>query len=169
MSRGIDELRAGWEAASERVRKERGESRWSQKRGWADLIYLQGLWLLRSDHSDRQKGFGRLIKIIISYPSHITLADGMHVVALLSSSCQRCHWIRDNSWWSIEEKCSDFEAMAQLYSPSFTLNLLLALVFTVWKGPALKYSITELLMHPQFKCISVSLHARLEVPLMFNS
>ncbi len=58
------------------------------ERGWADLIYSQGLWLLLSDHFDRQKGFGRLIKIIISYPSHITLADGMHVVALLTSSCQ---------------------------------------------------------------------------------
>lgn len=61
------------------------------ERGWADLIYSQSLWMLLSDHSDRQKGFGRLIKIIILYPSHITLADGMHVVALPSPSCQCCH------------------------------------------------------------------------------
>lgn len=109
-------------------KSEKGKSgkQMEPERGWADLIYSQGLRSLLSDHSDRQRGFGRLIKIIISYPSHITLADGTHVLALLSSSCQRCHRICDNSWWSLEGKL-DFEAMPQLNSLSFsTLNALLA-------------------------------------------
>lgn len=50
------------------------------RKGEAEGVNLfRNLWFLLSNHSDRQEGVGQQIKIIFSYDSHISLADGGHV------------------------------------------------------------------------------------------
>lgn len=77
--------------------------------------------------------------------------------------CQWCKWIWDNSKWSIWVKFftwADFEAIEQLYYLHHLYSM---------KDPTLKFYTYELLMWPEFKSISLSWRARLEVPLIFNS
>lgn len=55
--------------------------RWSQSEVGPKLIFLKNLVVASQppNHSDGQEGVGQLIKIVFSYDSHISLADGRHV------------------------------------------------------------------------------------------
>lgn len=79
-----------------RGRKGRVESRWSQNEVGLIESIGGGPAVVPLRATLTGGGFGRLIKIIISYPSHITLADGTHAVAsaALSAPCQcrRSKW-----------------------------------------------------------------------------
>lgn len=143
-----------------RSEKGKGKADGARKRlGWFNLFaglevapfrplwQAEGIWQTDQNYN------------LMPFSHHTTLANGVHVPAHLTYSYQWCLWIYDNSWWSLEGKLD----LAWLWGhgttlfPFFHPEIITGTVFYDMKEPTLKYSISELLMYPEFKCISVSL------------